>query len=423
VADYAVDTTKTSDTSDSIKNSDPIDTSTFCDGSKWIAYKDEKCFKLIIKKWVTYKEAEDICKKERLRTDLYTPRLISIKSATEQEYLTNFVFNTSGVKVNVWIGARRLPENGNEFVWNDGSVIDFDNWVEGSPTKEIGRGCVEMQSRLTRRFSNISDSNLRGINGKWRDVTCESGNYVICQKLQAWSFPKLQQTFLDARKELKDSLENVTKQLDNTKNQLEDTKNQLSDTRNQLDDTRNQLSDIRDKVGASAPAGAIVFFTSNTAPTGWLKANGSEVSRTMYTDLFAAIGTTFGSGDGDKTFNLPDLRGEFIRGWSHGREVDKGRAFGSFQWGSDIPMAGYVGGHTDAAIADAYRDRWVFAGNTFDDGMERNVSPGETRGGTTFPQHKAVFAPATSGLTSITSWNVWKGTRPRNVALLACIKY
>jgi phage-related tail fiber protein len=143
----------------------------------------------------------------------------------------------------------------------------------------------------------------------------------------------------------------------------------------------------------------------------------------MYADLFTAIGTTFGSGDGWGTFNLPDLRGEFIRGWSHGREVDKGRAFGSFQWGSDIPMAGYVGVHNWASIPDAYRDRWDFAGNTFDDGMERNISPGETRGGTTFPQHKAPYVLSNHDETDIKSWNVWKGTRPRNVALLACIKY
>jgi hypothetical protein len=180
-----------------------------------------------------------------MQSDSYTPTLISIKSATEQEYLTKFVFDTSGVKVNVWIGARRLPENVNEFVWNDGSVIDFTNWVEGGPTEEIGRDCVEMQSRFTRKFSNISDSNLRGINGKWRDVTCESVNYVICQKLQAWSFPKLQQAFLDARKELKDLLEIVTKQLSDTKNQLTNTQNELHDTTIRLSYAENKIEDSR----------------------------------------------------------------------------------------------------------------------------------------------------------------------------------
>lgn len=43
------------------------------------------------------------------------------------------------------------------------------------------------------------------------------------------------------------------------------------------------------------------------------------------------VGETFGSGNGLTTFNLPDLRGEFIRGFDSGRNVDSGRVFGSFQ--------------------------------------------------------------------------------------------
>lgn len=79
------------------------------------------------------------------------------------------------------------------------------------------------------------------------------------------------------------------------------------------------------------PSGAVMTFAMNTAPTGWLKANGAAVSRTTYAALFSAIGTTFGVGNGSTTFNLPDLRGEFMRGWDDGRGVDSGRAFGSAQ--------------------------------------------------------------------------------------------
>ncbi|WP_390895807.1 tail fiber protein [Neisseria elongata] len=71
-----------------------------------------------------------------------------------------------------------------------------------------------------------------------------------------------------------------------------------------------------------------MHFAMQSAPTGWLKADGSAVSRTQYPVLFAAIGTTFGVGDGRTTFNLPDLRGEFVRGWGDSRGVDRGRAFG-----------------------------------------------------------------------------------------------
>jgi phage-related tail fiber protein len=55
------------------------------------------------------------------------------------------------------------------------------------------------------------------------------------------------------------------------------------------------------------------------------------ISRTTYADLFAAIGTTFGVGDGSTTFGIPDLRGEFARGWDDARGVDTGRTFGSAQ--------------------------------------------------------------------------------------------
>lgn len=62
------------------------------------------------------------------------------------------------------------------------------------------------------------------------------------------------------------------------------------------------------------PAGAIMAFAMNGAPTGWLAADGTAVSRSTYATLFAAIATTYGVGDGSTTFNLPDLRGYFVRG-------------------------------------------------------------------------------------------------------------
>lgn len=55
-------------------------------------------------------------------------------------------------------------------------------------------------------------------------------------------------------------------------------------------------------------------FSSTTPPNGWLYADGSAVNRATYADLFKKIGTTFGAGDGSTTFNLPDLRGIFVRG-------------------------------------------------------------------------------------------------------------
>ena len=59
----------------------------------------------------------------------------------------------------------------------------------------------------------------------------------------------------------------------------------------------------------SVPIGTIIDYAGSTLPDGYLECDGSAVSRTTYASLFAAIGTTWGTGDGSTTFNLPDLRG------------------------------------------------------------------------------------------------------------------
>ncbi len=64
----------------------------------------------------------------------------------------------------------------------------------------------------------------------------------------------------------------------------------------------------------SAPAGTVNPYAGSTAPTGWLLSYGQAVSRTTYANLFAVLSTTYGSGDGSTTFNLPDLRGRAVAG-------------------------------------------------------------------------------------------------------------
>lgn len=65
---------------------------------------------------------------------------------------------------------------------------------------------------------------------------------------------------------------------------------------------------------SGAPSGAVMAYAGITEPTGWLFARGQAVSRATYADLFAAIGTTYGAGDGSTTFALPDLRGHVVAG-------------------------------------------------------------------------------------------------------------
>lgn len=65
---------------------------------------------------------------------------------------------------------------------------------------------------------------------------------------------------------------------------------------------------------ANSPVGWIGWYPVETPPDGTLVCNGGAVSRTAYAELFAVLGTKYGAGDGSTTFNLPDLRGRFVRG-------------------------------------------------------------------------------------------------------------
>lgn len=115
-------------------------------------------------------------------------------------------------------------------------------------------------------------------------------------------------------------------------------------------------------IGAGAdhsdvPVGAILPMAAPSVPAGFLECNGATVKRSDYPALFSLIGTTYGAGDSSTTFLLPDLRGEWIRGWDNGRTVDNGRAFGAFQdkdtsTQSSSHTHGYQRGTTGSATTD-----------------------------------------------------------------------
>ena len=148
------------------------------------------------------------------------------------------------------------------------------------------------------------------------------------------------------------------------------------------------------------PIGAVQFFAGVTAPYGWLIADGSAVSRTTYASLFTQIGTIYGGGDGSSTFNLPDMRGMFQRGWDSSggtaRGCDSGRAFGSTQQSS------YIFDGVD-----------VFYGNTgVRTGGENRIATGQPGAG-----------HANAGSVPNTTAQGSQGIRPMNVAMLPCIKW
>lgn len=156
--------------------------------------------------------------------------------------------------------------------------------------------------------------------------------------------------------------------------------------------------------------GSVAAFAVNTAPDGWLAANGQAVSRNIYARLFSRIGTTWGAGDGSTTFNLPDARGEFIRGWDNGRGADSGRTFGSAQKGT------IVGGKDDNN--DGANISFLANGNAVDYGSDAVLF-------SNYSGIKPYYLNA-EGKTAIPSSAqnaFFSVTRPRNIALLYCIKY
>ncbi|NUA26099.1 phage tail protein [Cupriavidus basilensis] len=164
--------------------------------------------------------------------------------------------------------------------------------------------------------------------------------------------------------------------------------------------------------------GAVLFHSKAAPPNGYLKANGAAVSRTTFQDLFAEIGTTFGAGDGSTTFNLPELRGEFLRGWDDGRGADVGRAFGSWQ---DMQLRDHnhltpfaMDGSAIYAIYNGVAGMTPLYNTVTLSGTFRSAPVGGVSGG-------LIGTALTGGVYSFTGSG--SEIRPRNVGLLACIKY
>ena len=162
-----------------------------------------------------------------------------------------------------------------------------------------------------------------------------------------------------------------------------------------LTPNRALVSDASGKVAVGAatagliPCGAVTVSASNTVPSGWLAANGAAVSRSAYSALFGVISTIYGAGDGVSTFNLPDLRGYFVRG--AGTNAD-GSASGTFGAKQQDGLQSHT--HTYNAAVQSTN---VFESNNDITSIRTTIS-------------------ATSGVTGGTE------TRPKNIAMLYCIK-
>lgn len=175
----------------------------------------------------------------------------------------------------------------------------------------------------------------------------------------------------------------------------------------------------------ATPIGTIAYFAGDSAPAGWLKANGAQVSRSVYANLFAAISTRFGAGDGSTTFTLPDLRGVFLRGFDDGRGFDGGRVLGSLQNHNLAEHRHATGwrinntGNEFALVRNNWSGEVAVTANVSSENVA--VIPGDAE---SYSQAEGISHAATNDryATSRAYYDAQGETRPTNVALLACIK-
>ena len=180
------------------------------------------------------------------------------------------------------------------------------------------------------------------------------------------------------------------------------------------------------------PTGAVFCRAAASVPSGYLECNGAAVSRTTYSALFAVIGTTYGTGNGSSTFNLPDLRGEFIRGFDNGRGVDSGRSINNPQ-GSQNLSHNHTYGNNSITVSGANHNHSIRkislqpsianVAVTLGSGQSYQIGYATNFSGDTNQAINTSGNLSMSGTVGITiNNNGGSESRPRNVAMMYIIR-
>lgn len=329
---------------------------------------------------------------------------------------------------NVWAatGTKLAPSNGKI---SQGWIVEippyeYDNWVQGrqdqllahlnqvgipmwDQTVEYQAGKSYVQGTTSGVVYRAATTNTNvnpelDIQGNW-SVAFEAQGAALLKSQNLADVPNKtaardnlgipSTAFYDGRYLLKD-------------NNLSDVPNKAS-ARNNLEIYSRQ--EVLELLGSYSPAGEIAAFARTTAPAGWLVCDGSLVSRVTYSRLFESIGTLFGAGNGSTTFGLPDLRGEFIRGLDLGRGVDGGRTLGSRQ-DSENRAHSHIVNDPGHAHTVNHRANGATTNTSIDDVLK--TGPGASVS-TTSGSFTGVTVAQSGGIES----------RPRNIALLYCVRY
>lgn len=181
-------------------------------------------------------------------------------------------------------------------------------------------------------------------------------------------------------------------------------------------------------MGGDADVGTVFYTARSSPPPGSVKANFAALSRTTYSRLFSVIGTSYGAGDGATTFNVPDGRGVFLRGFDDGRNVDTSRVLATLQEGTWIRTLAQEWSGSDTAAGGPFAIGTPYANP--DQTISSIGGPGGTVPGFARAAGGAAWqAAASDNFVKATAevdpavTNNWIRMRPINLALMACIKY
>ena len=150
------------------------------------------------------------------------------------------------------------------------------------------------------------------------------------------------------------------------------------------------------------PVSTIIQVANETVPSGYLECNGATISRTTYAVLFASVSTLYGVGDGSTTFELPDFRGEFLRGWDHAAGNDPNAATRT-----DAGDGSTTGDHVGTKQADGIGSHT----HTFPSGITHGSQP------------ESVSQPGIIAGTVTSASTGGDETRPLNINVMFCIRY
>jgi len=172
-------------------------------------------------------------------------------------------------------------------------------------------------------------------------------------------------------------------------------------------DTTRAVTPAGAKVSAlkwGGPIGTIIAFGSETPPTNYLECDGVSLLNASYPDLYAVIGTAYGTADGTH-FNIPDLRGKFPRGWDHAAANDPDRAARTAQ-----AAGGDTGDHVGTIQADEYKSHTHM----------QNIQSAAGGATVSAESNSTLSTWQDGGITDASGGNE---TRPINVYVMFCIKY